>query len=650
MIIFVLVLTMTYLLRETVGLDISWLAILPATLYLLVQHKPRWTTLFFIGYGCFLLFNRQALLVSFRLVLNEGITALAKWDWMLPLQQVHHNDATIGVSLLFVGLVYLLSVQTVWALAIGAILLPLVTKQPFHFLSFSLFFISCLLTVHYLKHQSFSILQAGLVVIICCLAFPLQMIPSLHQLGYQLEQGKEHLQYGASADTQLTNGHLQQLNAFEHTATPAFRLAMEHPRAMYLKSYVGAKYENGWTSINDQLLQEQTLLNHLEQAHHFTNTQFAQATKLEQTETVSIEMLNMSKEHALVPYELASAIDGFDALTSIWQSTKLLGTANYTFQIASQGYYDYPSVASALYETQDTPYLKLEALHNHMSYRYYTDIPQNTRTLLQNHFEEVTHNTYEQTIADVQAKVESIAYNENPAISKQDFVQFLLEDSKEGYAVHYATLATLLFRYYGVPARYVEGYIVSNEDVANAKKELIITSDARHAWPEIYIDWIGWIPVEVTPGYAEKMPSLASTTFEENHSTSAQNIGAATSAISQVANQPFADETTTTIQEHSTIPYWWLLLLLPIPFILWWKKQQQLNVLQRQFLKFIAFSRKKGKHTLPVHTIIYQLNTQEALAAYHLYNTTMYQQQPIPIQQKQEMKRLIKVMKKQLIK
>ena len=30
--------------------------------------------------------------------------------------------------------------------------------------------------------------------------------------------------------------------------------------------------------------------------------------------------------------------------------------------------------------------------------------------------------------------------------------------SKKGYDVHFATAAVLMFRYYGIPARYAEGY------------------------------------------------------------------------------------------------------------------------------------------------------------------------------------------------
>lgn len=70
-----------------------------------------------------------------------------------------------------------------------------------------------------------------------------------------------------------------------------------------------------------------------------------------------------------------------------------------------------------------------------------------------------------------------------------------LRDYKEGICVHYATAATLLYRSLGIPARYVEGFAV--QTVAG---EYVEIKNPGHAWVEVYIDGVGWIPVEVTGG------------------------------------------------------------------------------------------------------------------------------------------------------
>lgn len=78
--------------------------------------------------------------------------------------------------------------------------------------------------------------------------------------------------------------------------------------------------------------------------------------------------------------------------------------------------------------------------------------------------------------------------------SSPDYVVNLLQTDREGFSVQFATAATLLFRYYGIPARYVEGYMVKGD------AKTAYASNA-HAWVEIYRYGFGWVTVDVTPGY-----------------------------------------------------------------------------------------------------------------------------------------------------
>ena len=87
-----------------------------------------------------------------------------------------------------------------------------------------------------------------------------------------------------------------------------------------------------------------------------------------------------------------------------------------------------------------------------------------------------------------------------------DFLKYTLEQSKKGYSVHYATAAALMLRYFGVPARYVEGYFISAEEASkySSMETVELTEAHAHAWTEYYLDGIGWIPFEVTPGYIDE--------------------------------------------------------------------------------------------------------------------------------------------------
>ncbi|MEG2098182.1 MAG: transglutaminase domain-containing protein, partial [Pseudoflavonifractor sp.] len=86
----------------------------------------------------------------------------------------------------------------------------------------------------------------------------------------------------------------------------------------------------------------------------------------------------------------------------------------------------------------------------------------------------------------------------------EDFVlQFLAE--KRGYCMHFATVATLMLRELGVPARYVTGYVADTV----AGQVVDVPDYNAHAWVEVYCDGFGWQPVEVTPGFSGDFPWTA---------------------------------------------------------------------------------------------------------------------------------------------
>lgn len=104
---------------------------------------------------------------------------------------------------------------------------------------------------------------------------------------------------------------------------------------------------------------------------------------------------------------------------------------------------------------------------------------------------------------------------------KQDFINYFLMDNRKGYCAHFASAATLMFRYMGIPARYVEGYAIDYYQITNgelvedavyedfydgyseigdtALVEVNVTDADAHAWVEIYTVGEGWHVVDVTP-------------------------------------------------------------------------------------------------------------------------------------------------------
>ncbi len=80
-----------------------------------------------------------------------------------------------------------------------------------------------------------------------------------------------------------------------------------------------------------------------------------------------------------------------------------------------------------------------------------------------------------------------------------DYVDYFLFDKKEGFCTHFATVFVLLARSQGIAARYVQGY-----SVLSKVRDFEVRSDRTHAWPEAYIDGVGWMIFEPTPGYKQR--------------------------------------------------------------------------------------------------------------------------------------------------
>ncbi|MFR9255026.1 MAG: transglutaminase-like domain-containing protein [Merdibacter sp.] len=76
--------------------------------------------------------------------------------------------------------------------------------------------------------------------------------------------------------------------------------------------------------------------------------------------------------------------------------------------------------------------------------------------------------------------------------------------------MHYATAATLMMRYYGYPARYVEGYRITAGDFTD--DHAYVRDHHAHAWVEVYDEVLGWIPLEFT----ESAPAQETAPGEES--------------------------------------------------------------------------------------------------------------------------------------
>ena len=88
----------------------------------------------------------------------------------------------------------------------------------------------------------------------------------------------------------------------------------------------------------------------------------------------------------------------------------------------------------------------------------------------------------------------------------ENFTLYFLQESRQGYCIHFATAATMMLRALGIPARFTTGFVVTIPQTA-VDKPVTVTDRNAHAWVEVYYDQAGWLPIEVTPAAAGSVVS-----------------------------------------------------------------------------------------------------------------------------------------------
>ena len=198
----------------------------------------------------------------------------------------------------------------------------------------------------------------------------------------------------------------------------------------------------------------------------------------------------MDEQRFLVPY---FTVDRFSGSNDISVSGDRSG-------ILSFSYITYAYNDGDAYTPQSAHYSDDELAYRTFVYNHYLHVPTSTyQEMLQIADENNLDPSSPTFISDVQTYIQNAAsysLNFEPFPAGVDMAIHFLTVSKEGICQHYATAATLMYRSLGIPARYVTGYL----GVGEANQWNTVTGEYAHAWVEVYIDGMGWVPVEVTGG------------------------------------------------------------------------------------------------------------------------------------------------------
>ena len=319
----------------------------------------------------------------------------------------------------------------------------------------------------------------------------------------------------------LTDGDLQYVDSRKTGTQQRLIINTSSNNVIYLKGFVGSNYDdNQWKNLEDEVyIENKDMLQWLLDNNMASATFLGSFLVMEQgynpntiqveETTITIENVSASSKYMYMPYTIANLRfeynANFDRDINVKNGiVQLNDKYTVTFEdVHSEEFvdlYNNGCLTDSEIITNWEAYFNSEQSYRDFVQENYMDLP----TDIEMYFDKKLNRIDQPVAADVTKEIREylaseIRYADSPIQRRGgDFVLATLNETQEGYSVHYATIATLMFRYYGIPARYVEGYRVT----PNSSKT--VTVNDAHAWVEIYRYGMGWVPIEVTPGYYEE--------------------------------------------------------------------------------------------------------------------------------------------------
>ncbi|MCI6188525.1 MAG: transglutaminase-like domain-containing protein, partial [Clostridium sp.] len=272
---------------------------------------------------------------------------------------------------------------------------------------------------------------------------------------------------------------------------------------IYLKGYVGEVYTGrSWENISSSTYRKyKKLLGDIctQNLNYEAAEQYI--SYYEEEKIIQIENVGANDKYIYAPYNANYEFnkDIFNFHNDSFVSPKA-NKKSYSFY-----YYPY-EFDNYLYTQFDEEYLEKENKYREYVYDVYTKLPKSTLNKVREEYEDLGKRDYYGVDDKIQLAKEIINSETSYTLSPgklprgKDFVEYFLFENKKGYCSHYASAACVLLRMWGVPARYVEGYLAKSYGA----NEVNVKDSSAHAWVEVYIDGIGWRIVDVTPGYDDE--------------------------------------------------------------------------------------------------------------------------------------------------
>lgn len=479
-----------------------------------IRHFRKMKLLFPILLAALLivvLFARNPLLNGFSAAWNtlRDLWAAEK-GILLPLAETDDTGLWLagivaGILLAMVS-VALSRVPTLTAVLMAALSVAAAFVQPDILLLFAAG-ISILL-LSWQKHKNAVSAASFLIVgvIVAGIAAISLQTGTMQALSQNAKDTLHHWRYEKVEELLPEGGLSEPVTKTESTDT-LLSVTADTAQTLYLRGFVGDTYENEvWSALDAQTAaEEKDLFYWLHQSGFYPQSQLATAARLMgnyQSGSVSVQNLAGC---SLYRYEPCTVLPERAGLTknkiqpSTLETNGLRGERGYSYETVSDAQTILPELLDFLQnDTSDgvKSYLQMESAYREFAYSYALTVPAEFRAQLGAVLDQCCESYGPaDSLTKEQAQTAALAFLESCFDGSGD-IALPLADTADGTTYQYATVAALALRYYGIPARYVEGYTVKTTE----NEPTSVDASAAGAWVEVYQDGIGWLPLALTPG------------------------------------------------------------------------------------------------------------------------------------------------------
>ena len=278
---------------------------------------------------------------------------------------------------------------------------------------------------------------------------------------------------------------------------------------LYLRGFVGDTYKNGtWSALDaETAAAEKDLFYWLHENGFYPQSQFALSaaqTAEYKTETIQISNLSTCSLYRYEPFSVlpTSAGTAKNRLApSAVKASGWNGEREYSYTVIANSSAILPEILDELQQNEaNDAYLQMESAYRDFVDSYALAVPQEFVDELGALLEETEQNlNFSGALTKEEAQLCALSFLETCFGGDTSLP---LDSTAKGTTYQYATVAALALRYYGIPARYVEGFTVKTAENENVS----VTDENAEAWVEVYQDGVGWLPLALTPGLESLAP------------------------------------------------------------------------------------------------------------------------------------------------